>query len=461
MAFTDSDEARRIALNDCKVVARRFVLYWMQQSQRAECNHALELAVREANRLGQGVVVLFCLMEAYPEANQRHYAFMLEGLRETAQTLEARGIRMIVRRGDPAQVVPRVGREASLIVCDRGYLRHQRQWRETVARGADCHVVQVESDVVVPVEVASTKDETGARTLRPKIRKLLDAFLQPLPSVPVAHASLSLDLESMPVQNTAAMLRTLRVRRDVTTVSDFFTGGSSEARRRLGFFLKNRLDGYALNHNQPQIDGMSQLGPYLHFGQISPLDMALRVREAPVTLEAREAFLEQVIVRRELACNFAHYAPAYDSYDCLPAWARASLAAHTQDPRPHLYAVEQLEAAETHDPYWNAAMREMICTGYMHNYMRMYWGKKILEWSPTPEQGYATTLALNNKYFLDGRDPNSYAGVAWIYGQHDRAWPQRAIYGKVRSMMASGLERKCDILGYVRKVAAGCRREDA
>ena len=235
-----------------------------------------------------------------------------------------------------------------------------------------------------------------------------------------------------------------------------FKAGTSEAKRRFAEFLKNRLARYDQNSNQPQTDDISHMSPYLHFGQISPLYLALEISKAGGPQSAKDAFLEELVVRRELAANFVHYVPDYDRYDCAPGWARKSLADHRRDRRPYVYSVAQLENAQTHDPYWNAAMREMACTGFMHNYMRMYWGKKILEWSPTPEEGFATTLALNNRYFIDGRDPNSYAGVAWIYGVHDRAWPERAIYGKVRTMNASGLERKCDIRAYVLKVDALC-----
>ena len=168
--------------------------------------------------------------------------------------------------------------------------------------------------------------------------------------------------------------------------------------------------------------------------------------------EAKDAYLEQLIVRRELAMNFAHYAENYDSYKCIPQWAQKTLKEHRSDRREFIYTRKQLENAETHDEYWNAAMREMKVTGFMHNYMRMYWGKKILEWSKTPQYAFKTTLAINNKYFLDGRDPNSYTGVAWVYGVHDRAWSERPIFGKIRYMTASGLERKCDIQGYVKKI---------
>jgi deoxyribodipyrimidine photo-lyase len=443
-------------LNDREVAQGRYVLYWMQQSQRADWNQALEVAVQEANRLKQGVVVAFGLMDDYPEANLRHYTFMLEGLRENEQALEKRGIRMVVRRGSPPQVALELGHEASLIVCDRGYLRHQSQWRQTVARKAACRVVQVESDVVVPVEAASGKAQIGARTLRPKTHRLLAEYLLPFSAAPVRTPSLKLKIDGIPIGDLPAVLQPLKIDRSVSAVSDRFKGGSSEARRRFAEFLKNRLPRYDRNHNQPQTDDTSHMSLYLHFGQISPLYLALEAMKAAAPKGARDAFLEEMIVRRELACNFTHYTPNYDSYECIPGWARQSLAEHRRDRRPYVYSAEQLANADTHDPYWNAAMREMVCTGFMHTYMRMYWGKKILEWSRTPEEGFATTLALNNKYFIDGRDPNSFAGVAWIYGVHDRAWPQRSIYGKVRTMMASGLERKCDIKAYVRKVDGLC-----
>jgi deoxyribodipyrimidine photo-lyase len=444
-------------LNDRPVVQGRYVLYWMQQSQRAEMNHALEYAVQEANRREQGVVAAFGFTADYPEANLRHYAFMLEGLRETAHALAQRGIRMVLRRGSPPEVALQLGCEASLIVCDRGYLRHQRAWRDQVARRAGCRVVQVESDAVVPVEAASDKAEIGARTLRPRINRQLAAYLVDLPALPVRRPIIGADLRGLDLDDPGALLKKLNIDRRVGPVPRFFRAGTAEAKRRFGDFVQDRLARYDQNHNQPQTDDISHMSPYLHFGQIAPLYLAMEVTKAAAPPAAKDALLEELIVRRELACNFTHFTPNYDSYDCLPNWARQSLAEHRRDRRGYVYTAAQLENAATHDPYWNAAMREMVCTGFMHNYMRMYWGKKILEWSRTPEEGFATTLALNNKYFLDGRDPNSYAGVAWVYGVHDRAWPQRAVYGKVRSMMASGLERKCDIHAYVRKVEALCR----
>jgi deoxyribodipyrimidine photo-lyase len=214
------------------------------------------------------------------------------------------------------------------------------------------------------------------------------------------------------------------------------------------------LQRYVAARARPCEAEVSTLSPYLHFGQISPVEVALAARDAKAPDENRASFLEELIVRRELAMNFVHTTPNYDQYDCLPDWARQTLAAHRADRREHVYSFDQLARSDTHDPYWNAAMREMLVTGYMQNYMRMYWGKKVLEWSPSPEEGYAVLLRLNNTFFLDGRDANSYANVGWIFGLHDRPWPERPIFGKVRSMTAAGLKRKTDIDAYVRKMSA-------
>jgi len=230
-----------------------------------------------------------------------------------------------------------------------------------------------------------------------------------------------------------------------------YRGGNSEAKKIFRRFLKKSLPDYDANRNQPQTDYVSHMSKYLHFGHVSSIWLALEAKKAGGG-ENTDSFLEELIVRRELTFNFVFYNEDYDSYANLPGWAKKTLEDHKKDDREHTYTQRQLENAETHDEYWNAAMKEMVHTGYMHNYMRMYWGKKILEWSNTPEHAYRTTLYLNNKYFLDGRDPNSFANVAWVFGQHDRGWTEREVYGKVRYMSAGGLERKAKPDQYVEKV---------
>ena len=442
-------------LNDREPAASgRYVLYWMQQSQRAEYNHALEYAARTANQRGEGLVVGFGLMDDYPEANLRHYAFMLEGLAEVEKTLRRRGIRFVVRRGSPEDVALDLARQASQVVCDRGYLRFQRRWRARVAEEAGCCVIEVEGDAVVPVEQVSNKAEYAARTIRPKLNRLIPGHLKRLASTKMKVSSLPLRIQSdIDVASTEKVLSGMNLDRSVSR-SARFQGGTSQARTRLKRFLNIQLAGYASARNDPADPQCSNLSPYLHFGQISPVEVACRVMDSKVgSPNDREAYLEELIVRRELALNFVWYCDLYDEYACLPDWAKDTLAAHRQDERPVRYRRAQLETAKTHDAYWNAAMQEMLRTGYMHNHMRMYWGKKILEWSHTPEIAYATALYLNNKYFLDGRDPSSYANVAWLFGLHDRPWAEREIYGKVRTMTAAGLRRKFDIEAYVEWVA--------
>jgi deoxyribodipyrimidine photo-lyase len=447
-------------LNDADICSGDYVLYWMQQSQRAVYNHALEFAVQQANKLDRMLLVVFGLMDDNPEANLRHYTFMLEGLKETRATLASRGIKMVLRRGHPSEVALKLGQRASMIVCDRGYLKHQRDWRMQVAHQAPCPVVQVESDVVVPVEVVSEKAEYAARTIRPKIHRKLETYLVGLKRTEAKHQSLGLKIKEIDLEDTEGLLRKLKLDHSVPSVSDLFKGGTSQAVKCFDGFVRHRLKYYDQHSNQPQTNDVSHMSPYLHFGQISPLYLALKISRAPDSLKAsKDAYLEELVVRRELALNFAFYTADYDAYSCIPGWAQKSLAEHEHDKRDYVYSRRQLENAGTHDPYWNASMLEMKHTGFMHNYMRMYWGKKILEWSETPQKAFRTTLAINNKYFLDGRDPNSYTGVAWIYGVHDRAWSERPIFGKTRYMAASGLERKCDIAAYVKKVNDLVNRE--
>ncbi len=438
-----------------------YVLYWMQQSQRVRFNHALEYAIREANASDRSLVVGFGLMDDYPEADERHYFFMLEGLQDVERDLGQRRIKFVVRRGSPDDVALELAKDAALVVCDRGYLRHQREWRKRVAREAGRAVVQVESDIVVPVEVASDRPETAARTLRPKIHRHLDEFLTGLSPTSPAKDSRRLAITGdVDLSDVPRLLRRLGLDREVRPVKRL-KGGSSEARRRLAAFLRHRLEGYDERRNEPSKWHSSFMSPYLHFGHISPVEIALKARDAKGGgTQDRDAYLEEAIVRRELAINFVYYKDRYDSYKSLPGWARKTLKRHRNDRRDAVYTRSQLEAAETHDRYWNAAMREMVHTGFMHNYMRMYWGKKILEWCRTPEYAFRTALYLNNKYFLDGRDPNSYANVAWCFGQHDRGWPERKVFGKVRYMNDRGLERKFDMEAYLEQVDRLVAKED-
>jgi deoxyribodipyrimidine photo-lyase len=437
-------------LNDRPPAAGRYVLYWMQASQRAEWNHALEYAIARANDLDLPVVVYFGLTARYPEANERHYRFMLEGLAETRTALERRGIKLVVRAvPSPDRGAVELARNAALAVVDRDYLRHTRAWRVRAARRMSCPLVQIETNVVVPVEEASPKEEYAAATIRPKIMKRLDRFMVPLPMRAPRRDSLGMRFESFDVADPDRALAHIRIDRSIRALENP-RGGTGEAERRLRVFIDKELPRFADLRNDPNAGCTSGMSPYLHFGQISPLRIALAVAKRGGA--GSKEYLEELVVRRELSMNFVFYNERYDSIESLPNWARKTLRERSRDRREYIYDEAAFENARTHDPYWNAAQDEMRLTGSMSGYMRMYWGKKILEWSRTPEEGYRIALVLNNAYELDGRDPNGYAGVAWCFGKHDRPWPRRSVFGTIRSMNAAGLMRKFDADAYVERI---------
>ncbi len=443
-------QAERVTcLNDLECCSGAYVLYWMQGAQRAEWNHALEHAIERANGLKLPVVVGFGLTADFPEANARHYHFMLQGLRETQAALEKRGIRLAIRAECPTRCIPKLAKKAALVVVDEGHLRIQRQWRAEVAEKVSCKMEEVETNLIVPVEAAAEKENFSAGTFRPRINRKLETYLVPLKHRKPRISSMTMKLPGLDLSDTGKVVKALRVDTPVGPVEGF-TGGAKEAHRRLRTFIETKLDGYDTRRNDPNIDGVSNLSPYLHFGQISPLEIALKVRAA--ARKGGDAFLEELIVRRELSSNFVYYNDQYDSFECLPPWVRRTLDYHAADEREYTYSLEEFETAATHDPYWNAAQKQMVLTGKMHGYMRMYWGKKILEWTKSPEEGFRVALHLNNKYELDGRDPNGFAGVAWCFGKHDRAWAERPVFGKVRYMNAAGLRRKFDADAYVQMV---------
>jgi deoxyribodipyrimidine photo-lyase len=467
------DQRRIRILNEKPVRSEAdYVLYWMQQSQRPADNAALSAAIAKANQLKLPLRVCFGLMDDYPEATERHYTFMLQGLADTGRQLAKMGADFVVRRGSPKDVAMKDEPRAAVVVADRGYLRHQRQWRDHVADRAGCRVVEVEADVVVPVETASNKQEVAARTLRPKIHRLWKEFLVPQ-STPKLEVKWSgkVDAERVDVDDIEQVMKSIRCDRQVRA-SPVFTGGPTEAGRRLEAFFEAKkssgargksdssrgIVGYAEGRNEPWMQQSSKMSPYLQYGQVSPVTLALAALESGAAAnEDRDSYVEELIVRRELSHNYCFFQPDYDKYSALPGWARASLEKHSKDKRPTRYTREQLRTAQTHDRYWNAAQMEMVVTGFMHNYMRMYWGKKILEWTDTPEEAFEIALQFNNRYFLDGLNANSYGNVAWTFGLFDRPWGERAIFGVIRYMNAAGLERKFEIDRYVEQVDDLCR----
>ncbi|MFN8498193.1 MAG: deoxyribodipyrimidine photo-lyase [Anaerolineae bacterium] len=423
------------------------VIYWMSRDQRAQDNPALLYAQEWALKLDLPLRVVFALTPTFPSATYRHYDFMLTGLAEVEQTLRRHNIGFYLLNGDPADEVPRAAHvaDAALVVTDFSPLRVGRAWRETVAGRISVPLVEVDAHNIVPAWLASDKEEYGAYTLRPKIHRLLPDYLTDLPPLqahPYGQPAAATDW--------AAARANLRADTSVGPVAGF-TPGEAAARAALDTFLRERLADYAHHRNNPAIAGQSDLSPYFHFGQLAAHRAAWEVSRRRVeAAESADAFLEELIVRRELSDNFCLYQPAYDSPAAFKAWAQGTLDDHRADPRPHLYSRDELEFGQTADAAWNAAQAQMVRHGKMHNYLRMYWGKKLLEWSASPEAALATAIALNDRYELDGRDPNGYAGIAWcIGGIHDRPWPERPIFGKIRYMNFAGLKRKFDVAAYI------------
>lgn len=437
-------------LNDNELKRGDFVLYWMQASQRTEYNHALEYAIDQSNILKKPLLTAFCLLDNYPHANESHYRFMIEGLSEVKQSLMKRSVGFTVNMAHPTKEIPLLAEDASLVVVDRDYQREQREWRRKVADSVDCPLIQVESNVVVPVETVSQKEEYSAGTIRPKIGRLIDKYLEPLRKRKVKQRYEEQSVDSIELTDISDVLRNLRIKnrgnQDIR-----FRGGTNQARKLLKEFIQTDLDVFDTLRNDPSQDRLSNMSPYLHFGQISPLEIALEVLKTKSP--GSETYLEELIVRRELSMNFVFFNRNYDNIECLPNWAKDTLDLHSLDSREYTYSYHELEQATTHDSYWNAAQKEMTKFGKMHGYMRMYWGKKILEWTDSPEEAYRISITLNDKYELDGRDPNGYTGVAWCFGKHDRAWKEREVFGKVRYMNDRGLKRKFDIEKYVQRIS--------
>jgi deoxyribodipyrimidine photo-lyase len=438
----------------------QYVLYWMQQAQRVHYNHALMHAIEKANDLDLPVVIFFGLTPTYPDANRRHYQFMMEGLVEVKRLIEKCGMTFIFRVASPETGVLEYMKDAVLLVMDDGYLRHQKQWRKHVLNEAhrmtlSCGIDLVDSDVIVPVRFISDHAEYGAYTLRPKITTWYRDFrdFKRLPDV-MNKALLCLPSDDG-LDDINGLLDALSIDQTIQP-STMYHGGYLEASQRFSTFILDQGNHY-IESNDPSKNLTSKMSMYLHFGQISSLELLDRLlvaqSQGQMDGPSLDAYIEQLLVRRELAFNYVTYQKGYDQFETMTEpWAYQTMQAHDLDYKPYLYSKQQMIDAKTHDVYFNAAMKEMVITGYMHNYMRMYWAKKIIEWSPSFKIAYETILSLNNTYFIDGRDPNSYAGVAWCFGKHDRPWIERTIFGKLRYMNDKGLERKFDIQKYVSQI---------
>ena len=423
--------------------------------KRSSHNYALNFAIEMANERRLPLVVYEGLKFYYPWANDRIHTFILEGVGEKQAEFARRGIRYVFylqrHKRDPKKTVARLAREAALLVTDDypcfiipGHNRRIAQ--------LNLPVFAVDANGMLPLS-AFPKEEFAARTMRPKINRLLPEAPRKIltPTLKKQRPTLDLDCPETDVSNDN--IRSLVSQCDIdhsVKPSRLYRGGTTAGRQRLRYFAQKILPHYDETRNEPSIDGSSRLSPYLHFGFLSIQEIVAAIESAKAPRVAKDAFLEEAIVRRELSFNLTRHNPHYDSIQALPEWVQKTMRKHSDDPRPHLVDAAQIEAAETYDELWNAAQKELTSTGLLHNYVRMLWGKRVIEWQRSYEMAFELLVHLNNKYALDGRDPNSYAGILWCFGKHDRAWgPEREIFGTLRYMSSTNMARKFRAREYI------------
>jgi deoxyribodipyrimidine photo-lyase len=423
------------------------IVYWMSREQRANDNWALLFAQKLAHENKNNLTVIFTLVPEFLGATIRPYKFMLEGLSQVSKLLREKGIPFIVLFGEPVKEVSKflLQNQIAYLVTDFDPLRIKREWKRRLIDEIDIPMYEADGHNIVPCWVASDKQEFGAYTIRPKIKRLLTSHLTEIPTVEKQQIKKS-DIEEVDFNK---LLKTVNAGKEVFELN-WIKNGESSAYKMLGNFISNKLENYPANSNNPTFDGLSNLSPYIHFGVISCQRIALEVLKSKTSLLAKEKFLEQLVIRRELADNFCYHNTDYDSIKGIPKWGKTTLMQHARDKREYSYTLKEFEEAKTHDNLWNACQIQMVKTGKMHSYMRMYWAKKILEWTEDPNTAVGIAISLNDRYSLDGRDPNGYTGILWsVGGLHDRPWMERAIYGKVRYMSYNGCKNKFDVDKYI------------
>jgi deoxyribodipyrimidine photo-lyase len=446
-------------LNDRPVATRGdFVVYWMQALRRADDNAALSFAVERANELGVPCLVYEALRSDYPHASDRFHRFVLEGARDTARRLAERGIAhafFLPRTPDEARgVMAKLAARARLVVSDDFPSFVVREHNAALAKRAPCAFFVVDDCAVIPMSLLA-RPEIAARTIRPRVTRALDTWLRPLdeaaPAVPPRRVDVpfpAIDVANADARAIDALVAACAIDHGVPPVESS-PGGTSEAERRLAAFVRGPLATYDADHNDPSRRAESGLSPYLHFGMVSARRVALEAR-AWGRGAGLDAFLEQLLVRRALAFNFARSHADHAGWGALPAWARATLEEHGDDRRYAELSLGDLQSARSPDALWNAAMNELRARGVVQSYARMLWGKLLLLWM-SPRAAHAAAVHLNDKWALDGRDPNGYANVSWCFGLHDRPWPERAVFGKVRAMTTASARRKLDFEGYIER----------
>lgn len=463
--YKSMQSSRIVSLNQCPFSGTA-VLYVISRDQRVHDNHALIVAQLLAIEHDVPLYVQFHL-KVVRGRSREHYAFMLDGLKEVAQSLEALNIPFVMTNGDNAveailQTATSI--DAGAIIFDFNPLHGSRARARQVAERFDGLVQVVDTHNIIPLWIASDKQEFAAHTMRGKVHKYLENYIKEPVAIAAHKTPATKQAEGISFEQAEAFVAQIPTSGIVIDA----TPGETAAAQHLEDFLTNHLDRYAMNRNDIANDQQSGLSPYLHYGQLSSLRVALETikvvgrrpllfeevklashGETPSAYDGMNGLLEEMIVRKELADNFCFYASDYLSLTSGPSWAQKSLAEHADDPREHIYTRQQWEDAQTHDLSWNAAQNQLRKTGKIHGYMRMYWAKKILEWSESPEVALKDCIYLNDKYSVDGGDPNGYVGILWsMVGVHDRPWFERPVFGKIRYMNEGGLMRKYDVAAY-------------
>jgi len=461
-----------------------YILYWMHTARRLGWNFALQRAAEWAKKLQRPLLIVETLPCASPHANLRHHHFALDGMADNARSMAghlAAYYPFVERKpGQISELLTELGKTARMVVTDLHPLREALRDTQQLAARLPVLLERVDSNGILPLKAAD-REFTTAYSLRrflqrnvlphllhmPLADPLADASLMPPPTLPTNI------YEHWPAAGDDFLTGKRGALRDLPigqhTGSAAIKGGSDSACQALDVFLREHLALYESHRNQPQRDVTSGLSPFLRWGHISSHQIVQRLLDheswhpSNLSLETRgqrsgwwglstnaEAFLDQLITWRELGYLFCLWRDDYDRFDGLPDWAQATLLDHAADPRPYLYNRQELDTGQTHDPLWNAAQMQLVREGQLHNYLRMLWGKKILQWSATPQQAMATMIELNDRYALDGCDPNSYSGIGWVLGRFDRAWgPQRPIFGKIRYMSSRNTARKVAVDQYI------------
>ncbi len=431
----------------------KYILYWMQMFKRTTHNHALNFAISQANERKLPLVVYEGLKFYYPWASDRIHTFILEGVEEKRKEFEKLGIKYIFYlqkdANSPKDTVARIAKDAALIVTDDFPCFIIPKHNAAIVRKAEIPVYAVDSNGIIPMSKFE-KEEYAAYTIRPKIKRILHEYLQPFEEekLIVCADDLKIDCAETIVENIANLVKQCAIDHSVKA-SHFYHGGTENGRKRLKKFVAEILTNYDEARNKPEKDGSSRLSSYLHFGFLSSLEIALAVQNSDAAQASKDAYLEEIIVRRELSYNFTKFNEKYDSLESLPNWVQKTMREHIDDNRAPIYSLEQLENYQTYDELWNAAQREMVETGEMHNYVRMLWGKNVIGWTRNYEEAFAILEHLNNKYCLDGRNPNSYAGILWCFGKHDRPWMERPVFGTIRYMTSGSTGKKFNSKQYI------------